>query len=134
MTVAQGPTSKPILTGSFIAGATLATKQFYFVKLSADRTVIVCSAATDKPVGVVQNKPASGETAEVMIIGQTKVEADGALTAGALIGTSADGQADIKLPGTDTTEYVVGMVTLGAGAAGRRAEALINCANPVRAA
>ena len=135
MTVAQGPTSKPTHVETFEAAADLSTKQFYFVKLVGNRQVNVCSAATDKPVGVLQNKPdASGKAAEVLTFGRTKVVADAALTAGDLIGTSADGQADPKVPGTDTTEYVVGVVTRGVSAAGEIAEALINCHNPVRAA
>lgn len=135
MAIAAGPSSKPILTESFKANADLSAKQFYFVKLTGDRQVGICAAATDKPIGVLQNKPdASGKAAEVMVVGRTKLSADAALVAGDLIGTSADGQGDVKVPGTDTTEYVVGIVTLGAGAASRIAEAVINCANPHRAA
>lgn len=127
---------KPIAGGSIslTAGATLATKQYYFVKLSADNTCIVCAAATDVPIGVVQNAPASGETAEVVVVGLTKVNADAALTYGNLIGTAADGQADAKTAGSDTTEYVCGQVVTGTGAAGGLASAFINCANLNRGA
>jgi len=125
---------KPVHTESFDAGADLSTKQFFFVKLSADRKVILCAAATDKPIGVLQNKPKLNEAAEVMVIGRTKVESDAALTAGDLIGTSADGQADAKTPGTDTTEFICGVVTVGSAAAGEMAEVLINCINIARAA
>src|SRR3990167_3482655 len=110
----EGP--QPI-TISLTAGATLATKQYYFVKMSADNTCIVCAGATGIPIGAVQNKPASGETAEVVVSGVTKVSSDAALTAGNLIGTSGDGQADAKAV-TDTTEYVVGAVLVGSAAAG----------------
>ena len=119
---------------SLKAGATLAGKQFYFVKLNADNQVIVCAGATDVPLGVVQNAPASGETAEVCVSGVTKVSSDAALTAGNLIGTAADGQADAKTAGTDTTEYVCGQVIEGSAAAGGLATAVINCANLNRAA
>lgn len=119
---------------SLKAGASLAGKQFYFVKLNADDQVIVCAGATDVPIGVVQNAPASGETAEVVVCGVTKVSSDAALTAGNLIGTSADGQADAKTAGTDTTEYVCGQVIEGSAAAGGLAVAAINCANLNRAA
>src|SRR5574337_1127881 len=96
------------------AGADLSAKQYYFVKLSADKTVVVCAAATDIPIGVLQNKPdASGKAAEVVAVGVTKVSGDADLDAGHLIGTSGDGQADRKLPGTDTTEYTVGQVVVG---------------------
>jgi hypothetical protein len=134
MAIAKGPTSTPIWEETFIAAADLSTKQYYFVELTAARTVNVCNAATDKPVGVLQNKPQSGEEAKVMIVGKTPVDSDSALAVGDLIGTAADGQADAKVPGTDTSNYVVGMVTIASGAAGEKAEALINCANPHRAA
>ena len=121
------------LTG-LTASADLSAKQYYFVKVSGNNTVTVCAAATDKPVGVLQNTPISGAEAEVCVIGITKVSSDAALTAGNLIGTSADGQADAKTPGTDTTEYTVGMVLYGSGAAAGIATAVINCAAPCRAA
>ena len=49
--------------GFFTASADLSAKQYYFVKLSSETKVTVCSAVTDKPIGVLQNKPASGEQA-----------------------------------------------------------------------
>lgn len=116
------------------ASADLSAKQFYFVKVSGSGTVDVCSGATDKPVGVLQNKPTSGQAAEIVVIGVTKVSSDAALTAGNLIGTSGDGQADAKTPGTDTTEYIVGQMLTTTGAAGVIGTALVNCASPVRGA
>jgi hypothetical protein len=89
---------------------------------------------TDLPAGVLQNKPANGIPAEVVVIGPTKVAADGAITAGALIGTSADGQADPKVPGTDTNDYVAGKALEAASNAGEIIEAVVNCATPHRAA
>jgi len=127
----EGPQIKiPGLTAS----ADLSAKQYYFVKVSGDKTVTVCAAATDKPIGVLQNAPESGEEAEVTVIGVTKISGDADLTAGDLIGTSGDGQADAKVPGTDTTEYIAGAVILGNSAAGGLITAVINCANISRAA
>ena len=125
------PVLKP---GIFTEWADLSGKQFYFVKLSSAGTVTVCAAATDVPIGVLQNKPTSGQAAEVMMLGISKVSSDAALSRGNLIGTSGDGQADAKTPGTDTTEYVVGQVIEASTAAGGLATAAINCLNPVRAA
>jgi hypothetical protein len=127
----EGPQIKA--TG-LVAGADLSAKQYHFVKISASNTVVVCSGATDKPIGVLQNTPTSGQAAEVCVVGQTKVSSDAALSAGALIGTSADGQADAKTPGTDTTEYVCGQVIAASGAAAGIATAFINCANIGRGA
>ena len=127
----EGPQQRiPGLTAS----ADLSAKQYYFVKMSADKTVTVCAAATDIPVGVLQNDPASGEEAVVCSVGTTKVSGDADLDFGQLIGTSADGQADRKIAGTDTTEYIVGQVLEGNTAAGGLITAAINCASPSRAA
>lgn len=125
----------PVLTHSFTASADLSAKKYYFVKLhtTVDQ-VAVCAAATDKPIGVLQNNPTSGQTAEVMMLGISKVNSDAALSIGDLIGTAADGQADAKTPGTDTTEYVVGIVLVASAAAAGYATAAINCLNPHRGA
>lgn len=122
------------LKTSAAAGADLSAKQFYFVKWSADGTVVACAAATDVPAGVLQNTPLSGDAAEICVVGETKISGDADLDFGQLIGTSADGQADRKIPGTDTTEYIVGVVKRGNGAANGLITALINCASPGRAA
>jgi hypothetical protein len=128
-------TEQNVVDLTFDAGADLSSDQHKFVKISADDTVILCAAATDVPAGVLQNAPdAAGKAATVRVLGLSKVSADAALTAGNLIGTSADGQADVKVPGTDTTEYVVGQVKRGVAAAGSKATAMINCINPHRAA
>lgn len=117
------------------AGADLSTKQYYFVKIdSSTGKAVVCAAATDRPVGVLQNNPTSGQAAEITVVGLTKVSSDAGLTIGNLIGTSGDGQADAKTPGTDTTEYVVGTVITSTSNAAEIATVMVNCANPHRAA
>ncbi len=118
------------------SGISAAAAQYKFVKLSADNTVVLCDGATDVPIGVLQAPIAAGGAADVVVVGETKVQADASLTAGQLIGTSADGQADRKIPGTDTTEYVVGVATVVAGGptAGNLITAIVNCASPGRAA
>lgn len=122
-----------LMLPGFTASADLSTHQYKFVKISGANTVTVCAAATDVPIGVLQNAPASGESAQVMLTGISKVSSDAALSRGNLIGTSADGQADAKTAGTDTTEYVVGVVLVASGAANELATAAINCLNPHRA-
>jgi hypothetical protein len=118
----------------FKAAGDLSGKQYYCMKISAARTVDVCSAATDVPAGVLQNKPAAANRAAVIRThGSTKISANASLTAGNLIGTSSDGQADAKTVGTDTTEYVLGIVVDSPGAAGDIVEAIISVP-PFRAA
>lgn len=128
----EGP--QPLKLTGLTASADLSAKQYHFVKVSGVRTVTVCAAITDKPIGVLQNTPASGEAAEIVAVGVTKVSSDSAVTAGDLIGTSSDGQADTIAAGTDTTVYVAGQALDSTNAAGGLVTALINCAAPARAA
>lgn len=114
-----------------IAGASLTTSQYHFVKLSANMTVIVCDAAADIPCGVLQNNPPSGGAAEVMVYGITKI-IGASLTAGNLIGTHTDGTAVVIDPDGVADLYYCGQVLIGTGAgAAEVASALINCATPV---
>lgn len=108
---------------------------FKFVKLNSDGEVLLCAAVTDIPVGVVQTPAANaGDPVTVMTMGVSKVQGDADLAKGAQIGTSADGQAEAKVAGTDTTEYVVGQVLEDNAAAGGLITALINCIAPHRGA
>ena len=108
--------SAQVRFGNLTAGADLSAKQFHFVKLASATTVDVCSAITDVPIGILQNNPESGETATITIFGITKAVADGTLTAGRWIGTSADSQASGITPGSDTTVYVMGQAVQAASA------------------
>ena len=114
--------------GTFTASADLSAKQFYIVKMSGDNTVTVCAAVTDVPIGVLQNKPASGGQAVVRVFGMSKVSADATLAAGNIIGSSADGQAQPVTQGSETTVYNIGQAVTG-GAAGTLQTALITIAN-----
>lgn len=128
-------TEMPLMIISMVAGADLSAKQYYFVEQTGTgRNVTVCNAVTDKVIGVLQNKPTSGQVAEVLVLGMSKVSGDADLAIGDLIGTSSDGQAAAYVPGTDTTKYVVGRVIDENGAAGGLVTALINCMNPHRGA
>lgn len=84
---------------SFEAGADLSAGQYKFVEITTAGTVTICNAITDNPIGVLQNKPTSGRTAEVRVLGVTKCQADGVVDEGDLIGTSADGQALVPAAG-----------------------------------
>ena len=121
--------------GHLIAGADLSAKQYYFVKLgSTEGEVILPTAANDRPYGVLQNAPKDGEEALVMNIGITKLVADAALADGDEIGTSSDGQADVKVRGTDLDEFIVGVVLETVANAGEITTAAINCIAPCTAA
>lgn len=122
------------VTKTFTAGEDLSSKQYHFVKQSSATAVVACSAVTDVPIGVLQNKPTSGKVAEVVLHGGTKIVSGGNLAAGVLIGTTTAGRAAAQTPGTDITHYVVGTLVSAAGADGVVGSAVVNCINPHRAA
>lgn len=127
-------TSQAVKDGTRRAGADLSAAQHTFVKLDGSGDAVQCAAATDIPYGVLLNNPGLGGVCEIGIVGIFKVSADAALaTPQTPIGTSADGQADAKVAGTDLTEYVVGHTIETAGGAGEKIACVINCASPARA-
>ena len=76
--------------------------QFKFVNCTAADTADTCDAATEIPIGVLYNKPsAAGDAAEIALGPIVKVQADAAVVAGAMVGTSADGQAVTKSTADD---------------------------------
>lgn len=74
-----------------------ATAQFCFVTMPTSGTgdtCHLCTATTDMPIGVLQNRPARGEVAEVLCVGVTKLRANADLSSiGGLLGTSASARA-----------------------------------------
>ena len=115
--------------GTLTAAADLSSSQYYFVKLASATTVNVCTAITDKPIGVLQNTPTSGQSAVVRIFGLSKMSANGTIAFSNPLGTSADGQADAYTPGTHTTVYACGQAIEAAGSAGDLFTAFINLTN-----
>ena len=94
----------PILWAETLpAGADLSAKQFYFVKRSAN-TYVLCSAITDVPDGVLQNKPESGEMCEVLAFGPTKLCVVDATAVGTRVSTDANGRGVVAA----STSYVAG--------------------------
>lgn len=118
---------------SLVAGADLSAKQYTFVKMSGTG-VVGAAAATDVCIGVLQNAPTSGKTAEVAIDGVTKLKASAAISAGALVGVTSTGLAVAVVAGTDTTKYVFGQAITAAGASGDIITVAIDCKSPNRAA
>ena len=82
------------LTG-IIAGESLTAKQYLAVKLStsADRQVLaITNANAERPVGILQNDPASGEAADVAVTGVCKAIYGGTVTRGDKLGCNNTGQ------------------------------------------
>lgn len=116
------------------AAADLSAKQYFFVKVSAANKVNICSGATDNPLGVLLNKPASGEAASVLVagIGNVVVAAATAADGSIQLGTDANGKAEAKTV-TGTGRVVAQPLTAG-GADGDIITAAINCLNPFETA
>ena len=124
---------------TFEAAADLSAKQYYLVKLDANGKVVVCAATSDVPVGVLQNKPTSGQAAEVLVCGVSKVSSDAAIDEGKLLKTSADGQVAAVTPdlaidegGSDTLTgiFAIGVAYTASGGAGEIITAGINTLLP----
>lgn len=91
-----------VLKTTMKANDDMSSDQFKFVKINGSNTADTCDGATDIPIGVLGNKPAAaGVPAEISLGPIVKVQADAAITAGALVGTSADGQAVTKSTADD---------------------------------
>ena len=82
-----------VLTLSFKAAADLSSKQYYLVKLASDTTVNV-SGANERAIGVLLNKPESGEEAIVGVIGVFPVVAAEAIDRGTMLTSTAAGKAE----------------------------------------
>ncbi|MFA5429836.1 MAG: hypothetical protein WC329_01600 [Candidatus Omnitrophota bacterium] len=128
----MGMNSKPVLTESFISTNDLHLKQYYAVKLSANRTVILPTADTDVCIGILLNKPEAGQMAEVMVIGRTPVVSGEAITYGNKIRIANGGKAMVFDPDTDTTSYGCGQCIESSGDDGQYANAIVNFATQDR--
>lgn len=135
----------PVLIRSFTAASamTAASLQYTFVKFaSSSENVIACAAATDLPIGVLQNLPAQGEQAEVMLLGITKLRVGATdiglvSTTSGVLGCDSTGRAAcLGAPGVGalTTQYVLGRAIQidASDDDGALLTAAINCINLVR--
>lgn len=95
------------------AAADLSAKQFLGVKVTADRAVNVVSASTDKSIGILQNKPLSGQEAEITHNGVSKAIAGAAVTVGVEVMFDTNG----KVIAATTTNRAVGVALQAAGGA-----------------
>lgn len=84
-----------ILCKSFVAGADLSAKQYKFVELSDAETVVLAGDG-EVAIGILQNNPALGEMANVMLIGISNlvVGATGIDTIMSKVASDASGDGD----------------------------------------
>lgn len=108
------------------AATDLSTYQFCFMKMSGSgaNTVTVCTAQGEDTIGVLQNKPKTGQAAQICVAGITKLKANDVLNDMAAICTDTNGEADIAT----TADYVAGRSLHGSTTAdGDIITAAINC-------
>lgn len=106
-----------------------ASMQYCFVVLNSSGGVNLVAATTSAPIGVLQNTPSRGQTAEVCLHGVSKVRAEADTAIGDLIGSSLNGRAIILTSGTSVAYPVTGRV-LEIGATdndGALVTAYVNC-------
>ena len=102
-------TGVPGLPGSAVPNGGF---MYRFVKITGEHQVGLCTAATDKYVGIMQNKPQRpGAEATVGIYGVSNVVAGGVITAGALVASDATGRAVV-----DATNGKYQAIGIAAGA------------------
>jgi hypothetical protein len=111
--------------GSLLAAADLsaATSQYLIVKQTSATQFNITTAATDKPLGILQNRPASGQTGEIRVLsGSTsKCVAGAAVAAGVEVMSDGSGRAITAT----TTNEVVGLALSAAANANELIEVLI---------
>lgn len=111
-------TEVPFNQLTFVAAEDLSSKQFHAVRFaSTELEVEACDSANEDAVGILQNNPASGEEATVMIAGRSKFNANGGTTAGEY-GAVAGADGDL----TSTTyaaasggDFLLGQIVEGTG-------------------
>ncbi|RJQ04428.1 MAG: hypothetical protein C4551_10770 [Bacillota bacterium] len=101
----------PVENVTLIAGADLSASQYLAVKINASGQAILAGAG-ENAVGILQNKPASGQAAEVMALGISKVVYGATVTAGQNLAADAAG----KLVPASGDNAVIGVALEGGSA------------------
>lgn len=106
--------------GNLVSDADYRTtsKQFYCMKVdTTNNQFTICDTDGEVVFGVLQDKPLSGESGDIMTLGVTKVVAAESLTAGDHWGTDSNGKAkkiEETVTGADVGDYAAGQVLQGA--------------------
>ncbi len=106
----------PLQNITLEAAADLTTKQYYAVKVDANGKAALAGAG-ELAVGVLQNVPAAGQAATIMVSGVTKAIYGATVTAGNKLMVNADGKfVPYAAPGAGVTNHAVA-IALESGAA-----------------
>jgi len=109
---------------SIAAGADLSALQFTAVKYGTNKVAIQAASAAEPIIGILQNKPTSGQAASVAYRGIAKAKAGGtwasgdaltATTGGALIATTTNNQHIVGYAHEDAVSGDVAQVRLAQG-------------------
>lgn len=106
----MGLNEKLIWTETMKTASALAdysSKQYYGAKMSADRTIVLPTADTDTPVGLVLNKPSNSEDAQLLIVGRAPGVVSEAIAVGQKVRIASGGKVALWET-TDTTTFCVG--------------------------
>ena len=105
------------IPGLVASSASLATAQFKIVQAcsTAGQVKVCTTAATDKILGILQNDPAAGETAEVAYSGICAAAAAASVTFGSKLTTNSTGY--VTSTTTDKDE-IVGIALAASSTAG----------------
>lgn len=106
--------------GVLTAASDLSAKQYYIAKSSGAFLADLCGSG-EAPLGVVQNKPASGEAVELATLGDVCLVVAGEnITAGSVLASDANAKAVSAVTGN----YVLG-VALNSVSAGELVSVLV---------
>jgi len=98
--------SENMVTITLEAGADLSAKQYYFVAVDTNGKAVL-TGDDGNPVGVLQNKPTSGQAATVCVYGVTKlyIGTESGLGAGYNVGCDANSAGKVS----DTGSFRMGV-------------------------
>ncbi len=131
----MGLNEKLIWTESMKTASSLAdygSKQYYGAKLNDDREIVLPTADTDVPVGLVLNKPGNSKDALLLIIGRAPAVVEESISAGDLVRIASGGKVAVFVPTTDRTAYCVGQCVEGADSDDEVGVFDFNFATPVK--
>lgn len=94
-----------VLSRSYVPNADLSSSQYLGVVLNSSAKAAVAGVGT-RIVGVLQNKPKTTDTAQVRVMGVTKMVAGGTVAAGDPVCVNASGQAITAVAASGN--YIVG--------------------------
>lgn len=103
-------TGNPIhIDGSKLAASSLTSNYGYAVKLNSSRKVALCATAGELPYGILHNKPAADEAAQVVTSGRVQAILAGTTAVGDLLATNASGKLAVTADGRGGSAIAVAL-------------------------